>query len=129
MKLYYKQKQMVMCNFNLGGKAVSPEITKKRPVIIIHAHKRMDSVIAVPLTSIEPSLIQKDVHIHIPKEKMFGWLSKKDSWVLCDMVYHLSNKRLDRISSSIMGRYLPLSETKVSDEIFAEVIDKVKGLF
>ena len=129
MKSYYKKKQMVMCDFNLRRKSLYPEISKERPVVIIHAHKRMKSVIAVPLTSIEPPLVQKYAHVHIPKEKLFGLLKKQDSWVLCDMVYHVSTERLTKIYDDKTKSYLDQRDTKVSDEMFAEVIDKVKGLF
>ncbi len=130
LNLYYKKKQIVMCDFNLESPPIAPEIPEyRRPIVIIYAHKRMKSVLALPLTSAEPPLSQEKIYVHIPKEKLFGRLRGKDSWVLCDMIYHLSYERLFQVYDNKRKVYLDQRETKVGDETFAKITDKVKGLF
>ncbi len=121
-------KQIAICNFDLAKeRKIIPEIGKaERPVVIIHAHRRMRSVIALPLTSQKPN---KALSVYIPKEKLFGMLKKQNSWVLCDMIYHLSNDRLFPIYDKEKNIYLHSDRAKLDDEIYSDIIAKVKGLF
>ncbi len=125
MAVFYKKKQTVICDFGVSENVFSPEITKRRPVIIIYAHNRMRSVLAVPLTSQQP---ENGSFVYIPKDKLFGMLKKQDSWVLCDMIYHISYKRLFKIYDDSNKKSLPPQHTKIDDEIFKKIINQTQSL-
>ena len=82
----------------LAQEKLGAEIGKKRPVLIIHSHERMKSAIVLPLTTLEPEEEEdKKNAIFFPKEKKPKTLRKDNSWVICDMPYHVSFRKLIKV--------------------------------
>ena len=101
-----------------------PEIGKKRPVLIIHLHERMKSAIVLPLTTQKPwGEDEEKVMILFPKEKKPSVLGTQDSWILCDMPYHVSIDKLEKAE-----RKKKKIDVSIDREIYREVIRKYKEI-
>lgn len=100
MPLTYHPKtgQIVMCDFSKGF--TSPEMVKKRPVIILSPEitGRPGLVTVVPLSTKLPNPV-KNYHLKLPNNVLpqLPYFQGKESWLKGDMLYTVSLKRLDLI--------------------------------
>lgn len=101
---------------------ISPEMIKKRPVIVISKHKHNSKLVAVvPISTSEPSTILSH---HIKMEEAFceNHLSGKKSWVKCDMINVVCLDRLDLVRNRKTGdRYVPNIDTAFLNKIKEEI--------
>ncbi len=99
---------VLICDFDTGF--VSPEMTKKRRVVIVSpkaGNKHICSV--VPLSTSEPYTILEH-HYALPAGEYPFLHPTKTVWAKCDMVTCVSRERLDRIK--VKGKYKSFSLNK-----------------
>ena len=91
-----KKGQLLMCDFSKGFE--SPEMTKKRPVVVIGVNEKQKLVTVVPLSTKAPHPMQ-DYHYLVPKRStpQTPLFADKESWLKGNMLYTVGWKRLDRI--------------------------------
>ncbi|EBA5557913.1 type II toxin-antitoxin system PemK/MazF family toxin [Salmonella enterica] len=83
-----KPNTIVMCDFS---GFISPEMVKKRPVIVIKKSKDNPKLVTiVPFSTTEPHDVSE---LHVAVE---GPLDGKPAWVKCDMITTVCLERLDR---------------------------------
>ena len=80
-----------MCDFR-GYE--EPEMTKRRPVVVVSPHIARPVVLVVPLSQAQPREIRP---IHIRLTKSYAFLSRGHVWAKCDLVAHAGRARLDRL--------------------------------
>lgn len=99
-----KAKQVLMCDFSLGG-FVEPEMVKRRPVVVL-SHKRHNSAtcLIVPLSTTQPAPIQS-FHHQLRDQSLPRKLQGSPTWVKGNMIAHVALRRLDRFNhrSSVTG--------------------------
>lgn len=86
---------------------ISPEMIKKRPVVVTKKHSRNSKLVTVvPISMTEPIPVLKH---HIPMEVEFCklHLKSKVSWVKCDMINVISLDRLHMVKNHQGERYIP----------------------
>ena len=118
--LQIKKKQLVYCDFD--GMIV-PEMTKKRPVIIVSFRYRHGLCTIVPVSTVPPSKIE-DWHYKLPKKSLPTSLRNQECWVKCDMITSVATGRLERVKNG--GQF---ANFFVSEEDFAEIIKGIKVFF
>ena len=118
------QGTILMCNF-AGFQA--PEMVKTRPVIILSRHRTGPGLSAVvPISTTEPRFLEP-WHVEVPLDELPASLRKSRCWVKCDMVYTLSDSRLDRVRIRHRdGRRVYVAET-VSNQLLIRVKDGVRA--
>ena len=81
-----------MCDFS---GMIKPEITKKRPVVIISPNNlvRKDLCTVIPLSTTAPCPVEK-YHYKLPQNPL---KNEAETWAKCDLVMSVSVERLDRI--------------------------------
>lgn len=95
--MYYpKAGEILLCDYNTGF--VAPEMTKRRPVVIVspRLRKRGDLVAVVPLSTTEPVPVeahQCQLTLSHPLPSPFD---SPVMWAKCDMIATVSLARLDR---------------------------------
>lgn len=84
---------VLMCDFE---GYVTPEMVKKRPVVVI-ARNRVNNqlVTVVPLSTTEPDVMEAH-HYQLPKNPVPAYKAKK-CWAKCDMIATVSITRMDRL--------------------------------
>lgn len=95
-----KPRTVVYCDFT---GYIEPEIVKRRPVVVLNAHKRNSKLVAVvPLSTTQPDPVETHhyrlLQNPLPNKKAIEVCAK------CDMVAVVSIERLDLIRT---GRRLP----------------------
>jgi len=87
---------------------VVPEMIKKRPVIVISKHRHNSKLLTiVPISSTQPDRIL-DHHIEMDEKFCLEFLSRKKSWVKCDMINVVSISRLNLVRDKKSGiRHTP----------------------
>jgi mRNA interferase MazF len=110
-----REGQLLSCDFSIGFRA--PEICKRRPVIVVSCHGyKYDQCIVVIISSTRP-LASRPYTLYLPRGSVRG-VKDQDHWVNCDVIHHVSRRRLDRLK--IDGTY---QDSVVSPEI----LEKVRG--
>jgi len=95
-----KPRAVLLCDFR---GYIEPEIVKRRPVIVLKAHKTNAKLVAVvPRSTTKPLHVRE--HHHQLARNPLPDDSAKEVWVKCDMVAVVSTDRLDMIRS---GRRRP----------------------
>lgn len=85
---------ILICNFS---GYIEPEIVKRRPVVVIKAHKRNSRLVAVvPLSTTAPTVIEAH-HYCLRHNPIPG--QTREAWAKCDLVAVVSTERLDLIRS------------------------------
>jgi uncharacterized protein YifN (PemK superfamily) len=95
-----KPRTVVYCDF---AGYIKPEIVKRRPVVVLSAHKRNSRLVAVvPLSTTRPNPVERH-HCRLRRNPL---PNDKDAevWAKCDMVAVVSLQRLDLIPT---GRRYP----------------------
>lgn len=92
-----KPNTIVMCDFT---GFISPEMVKKRPVIVIKKNKENPKLVTiVPFSTTEPHDLS-ELHVEVA-----GPLDGKQAWVKCDMITTVCLDRLDRIKIHEGGKF------------------------
>jgi len=104
--IHFRIGQVVICDFGpdpaalappgvmKGPLSVPPEMTKKRPAVVVGVERGMS--IVVPLSTSQPRSERK-YHVRIPRERYHFLSAKVDSWIKADLVIAVSNERLQRL--------------------------------
>ena len=122
-----KPKMVLACDFS-DFKA--PEMTKKRPVVIVSSSPARPNLCqVVPISRTEPGVMQA---WHHPLSRASSW-DRQKRWVKCDMIYTVSFARLDRWQKgkNSQGKRTYLANFSVSDADFEAIkagISHVIGL-
>jgi uncharacterized protein YifN (PemK superfamily) len=110
---------LVFCDFGPG--MARPEICKERPVIVISTRRKWQQLcIVVPISTKEPRRRQR-YHVELPCEALDPRLPQERRWAKCDLVSHVSLKRL---RGWHIGGGLRIFDV-VPDELLAEVREGV----
>lgn len=98
LKFHPSPGTILICDFDTGFQI--PEMTKKRPVIVISPKRKNCSGLCtvVAISTKAPKVIE-NWHYHLPMASMpdVPNFQRKDSWVKGDMVYRVSFERLSLI--------------------------------
>jgi len=115
-----KPRSVVYCDFD---GYVEPEIVKRRPVVVISAHKRNSKLVAVvPLSTTKPDPIE--THHYQLLQNPLPHLPAAEVWAKCDMVAVVSTARLDLIRT---GRRLADGRREyVTGKIGAEQFEAIR---
>ncbi|HTD37884.1 MAG TPA: type II toxin-antitoxin system PemK/MazF family toxin [Candidatus Limnocylindrales bacterium] len=71
-----------------------PEMTKRRPVVVVSPQLARPVVLIVPLSQTQP----RSVHpIHVRLTRHYSFLGGGDVWAKCDLLAHAGRARLDRL--------------------------------
>ena len=115
-----KPRTVVYCDFS---GYIAPEIIKRRPVVVLSAHKRNSKLVAVvPLSTTAPDPVEAH-HYRLLQNPL---LNEKEAevWAKCDMVAVVSIARLDLIRT---GRRLPDGRREyITPKIGAEQFDAIR---
>jgi len=116
---FYPKKRMILeCDFH---DFKEPEITKKRPVVVISCSRaRPGLCIVVPISRTPP---QKLEAWHHPFSRASSW-DRQKRWAKCDMIYTVSYDRLDRWKKGRdrrTGKRIYLSNFYISQEDFESI--------
>ena len=88
-----KPRTVVYCDFS---GYIAPEIIKRRPVIVLAAHKRNSRLVAVvPLSTTRPDPVEAH-HYRLLRNPLPD-RSVAEVWAKCDLVAVVSTERLDLI--------------------------------
>ena len=91
---------VLLCDYGLGrGEHVPPEMTKRRPVVVLSRHswrQRRSLVIVVPLSTAAPPEAN-ELNVRIAAGSYAFLRPDVDSWAKCDCVSAVSIRRLDRL--------------------------------
>ncbi|MDE0157534.1 MAG: type II toxin-antitoxin system PemK/MazF family toxin [Gammaproteobacteria bacterium] len=94
LSAYPKPGQLLICDFS---DFVPPEMTKRRPVVVVSRRSRKSlTCTVVPLSSSPPEESQPYHHL-MDSASLVGKFSGVETWAKCDMVTTVSINRLDRI--------------------------------
>jgi len=92
-----KPRSIVICDFN---GFIEPEIIKKRPVVVIAAHKRNSKLVTVvPLSTTAPNLVEAH-HYRLKQNPLPDSSPSTVVWAKCDMLAVVSIERLDQIRTA-----------------------------
>jgi uncharacterized protein YifN (PemK superfamily) len=104
--LQYQPKEGAIVKCDFSGYII-PEIVKKRPVIVISAHKANAKLVTVvPLSATPPTKIEYyHLELDLSVEKNIEpYLSNCKRWFKCDLVYVVSIERMDRYKNRFTGK-------------------------
>ncbi len=88
-----KLRSIVICDFN---GFIEPEIIKKRPVVVIAAHKRNSKLVTVvPLSTTAPNPVEAH-HYRLKQNPLPDSSPNLEVWAKCDMLAVVSIDRLDQ---------------------------------
>lgn len=115
-----KKGSIVYCDFK---GFISPEIVKRRPVIIVEKNRKNSKLVTiVPLSKTEP-IPSESYHVEMDVAFRNLHLKGKRSWVKCDLVNTVSVDRLNMIKDTVTGtRYVP----QVEDTFLLAVKEAIK---
>lgn len=106
LKFQPKERSVIICDFR-GYE--TPEMIKKRPVVVIAKHRHNSQLVTVvPLSTTEPS-IYTDYHHKMDRNPLPD-KPHIECWAKCDMVATVSLARLDRYKPRHGERCVPLVE-------------------
>ena len=107
---------------------IRPEIGKIRPVVVIHAPKRLRMAMVVPFTTQKPQQ-ETRYTVFIPQGAMPGILAKKECWALCDMPKTVLLDRLQKPFSGKKNLSVNYKTTTLDTDKFAEIKAIIKSVF
>lgn len=88
-----KPRTVLYCDF---AGFIEPEMIKRRPVIVLAAHKRNSRMVTVvPLSTTAPAVLETH-HVKLLQNPLPGG-DAVDVWAKCDMLAVVSTERLDLI--------------------------------
>jgi len=89
---------VLVCDYDLGRSlTVSPEMTKRRPVVVVSARSRsiIGPYLVVPLSTQAPQRPGR-THHRLPVGAYDFLANDADSWAKCALVTAVGSRRLDR---------------------------------
>jgi uncharacterized protein YifN (PemK superfamily) len=115
-----KPRTVVYCDFS---GYTPPEMIKRRPVVVLAAHKRNAKLVAVvPLSTTRPNPVEEH-HFQLLQNPLVDSVTK-EVWAKCDMVAVVSTKRLELIRT---GRRLSNGKREyVTSRIGQEQFDEIR---
>ena len=88
-----KPRSIVFCDF---AGFMAPEIIKRRPVVVLAAHKRNSELVTVvPLSTTAPNPVES--HHYRLRQNPIPGAPQAEVWAKCDMVAVVSIERLDLV--------------------------------
>ena len=120
---------ILMCDFDMA--TVPPEMRKLRRVVVVSpkAYNKRPSMqipgkcVVVPLSATAPRLPQPS-HVSIPGNRYAS--ITMPVWAICEMIDHVSHRRLDRVSSG--GRFLSESIVETDMHLIERALRHALGL-
>ena len=116
-----KPGMVLMCDFNTGF--VSPEMIKKRPVVVVSPRPRRSNQLCtiVPLSTTRPAPVEPHHHQMDPRS-LPGKFAGNATWAKCDMLATVSLDRLDRVfvGKERNGKRLYVAQSIISED-FLEI--------
>jgi uncharacterized protein YifN (PemK superfamily) len=102
---------------------IPPEMIKRRPVVVLAAHKRNAKLVAVvPLSTTRPNPVE-EYHFQLLRNPLAD-SAMKEVWAKCDMVAVVSTQRLELIRT---GRRLSNGRREyVTAKIGQEQFDEIR---
>lgn len=98
LSAYPQPGQLLLCDFSGFS---PPEMTKRRPVVVVSRKSRRSlTCTVVPLSTSTPDKPQPYHHL-MESASLVGKFAGTETWAKCDMVTTVSMNRLDRI---LIGR-------------------------
>lgn len=89
--MQHQPKVGTIINCNFEG-YISPEMLKRRPVVVLRKNKLNSQLVTVvPISTTAP---RKATNLHIEIE---GPIDGKQAWIKCDMIYTVCLSRLSRL--------------------------------
>ena len=115
-----KPRTVVYCDFS---GYIPPEMIKRRPVVVLAAHKRNAKLVAVvPLSTTRPNPVEEH-HFQLLQNPLAD-SEMKEVWAKCDMVAVVSTKRLELIPT---GRRLSNGQREyVTSKIGQDQFDAIR---
>lgn len=110
---------VLMCDFNTCF--APPEMTKKRPVIIVgeEMRGRIGTCLVVPTSTTAPDPVT-GFHVQLDPQSLPSRLRGQHSWAKCDMVTTVARWRLDRVmNSKVNGRRQYVAHTVTASDLIA----------
>lgn len=103
IKYHPKVGSILMCDFSQGFK--EPEMTKKRPVLVVSSIRKRGGLVTVACISTSTPSPVEPYHYLLPKASMprMKEFQEKESWVKADMIYTVGFQRLDQIRLPTRG--------------------------
>nr|CRY96832.1 hypothetical protein [uncultured prokaryote] len=91
---------------------ISPEIIKKRLVVVLNGRLPNECVLVVPISSSgNPNAVTRGFHVHLPTKliTVTKFYDRRDRWAIADCMTHVSKKRLFPIwnGPTLVKDYLP----------------------
>lgn len=97
MPLPYQPKPRTVLSCDFSG-YIEPEIVKRRPVVVLKAHKTNAKLVAViPLSTTRPNSVEE--HHYRLLQNPLPHEAATEAWAKCDMVAVVSTARLEMIRS------------------------------
>ena len=130
MALAYSPKvgEVLECNFGefleppLSPKyngLLSPEIRKRRMVVVINGKLPNGCCLIVPISSTHnPNAVQRGFHIHLEPDIFLEtkfYEDKRDRWALCECITHVSKDRLFRMFNNGIQITKNLNSNKITE--------------
>lgn len=94
-----KVRQLYWCDFR--GDALIPEMSKKRPALVLSYRNTLKGIVLVLPTSTDP---QEGLSAPWAHKLSFQPDGKRDSWVVCNHLYTVSTRRLEPFAGPGMPR-------------------------
>lgn len=115
-----KPRSIVYCDFQ---GYIAPEMIKRRPVVVLAAHKRNSRLVAVvPLSTTRPEPVEEH-HFRLLQNPL-PHADANEVWAKCDMVAVVSIERLDLVRT---GRRLPDGKREyLTPQIGREQFDAIR---
>jgi uncharacterized protein YifN (PemK superfamily) len=91
-----KLRAVLLCDFS---GYIEPEIVKRRPVVVLKAHKTNSKlVVVVPLSTTRPNPVENH-HYRLLQNPLLSADGASEVWAKCDIVAVVSTERLDLMRS------------------------------
>jgi uncharacterized protein YifN (PemK superfamily) len=102
---------------------ISPEMVKKRPVIVVSKHKHNPKLLTVVPISLKAPSTTQNYHVEMEEPFCNIHLGGKKSWVKCDMINVVSLERLHLVRNKQTGhRHAP----HVGNEFLEKIKDAIR---
>lgn len=100
---------------------ISPEIVKKRMVVVLNGRLPNECCLVVPISSSgsNKSAVDRGFHVHLPPSlfTVTNFYDQRDRWAITDCMTHVSKRRLSVILNS---------GSKVKDILPRDVVTKIQ---
>lgn len=113
--MLHQPKPGTIINCNFEG-FISPEMIKKRPVVVLRKSKLNNKLVTiVPISTTAP---RKITNLHIEIE---GPIDGKQAWIKCDMIYTVCLDRLSRLKEKDNNGHYQWVSKNLDESLFEAV--------